>query len=190
MPRQDEDTPGKAHTSVTPGNGSFNWHALTSLIRNEDPAGEDEFIRAYGRGIEIYLRRNLGFSNLKDLTRETLRTSIEGIRQGWLKEPRDLVSFLRRTVQQKRLPDEGSSERPGGTRAKSELLERQLRLATSREREMLIRYYLYGQSMERIQEEMGADGQEFLALKARVRQAVEERPEEAPAVLKKAPATV
>jgi len=60
--------------------------------------------------------------------------------------------------------------------AKSRVLEVHLRRCGPREREMMMRFFLYGQSMKDILKEVGATESEFLAVKERFRQRVEPIP--------------
>ena len=61
-------------------------------------------------------------------------------------------------------------------KAKSRLLESYLRLCAPRDHEMMMRFFLYGQSMEGILAELGATEAEFLAVKDRFRRRVEPKP--------------
>lgn len=173
--------------SFAPDGGQRNWPPLVNRLRAGDSEAVDEFVRAYGRGVEYFLRRGLGPAADKALLEETIAAALEGIRQGWLRSPADLAGFLRRTVKRRQGLATESGSGSALVRMKSQILVNHMRNCTMREREMLIRYYLHGQTVDSLLAEVGATEQEFLALKARVQQLVRE-PERRPAAAQLEPA--
>lgn len=168
------------------------WTLLVDRIRVGDPAGMEELYRMFARGIRFYFYRQLGPQELEDKIHDTFLIVVQAIRKGDLREPERLMGFVRTIVRRQVaahidqvvhtrreeaplepgtiLPDRSHTpeERMMG-QEKAELMMKVLRGLSTRDREILTRFYLQEQSQEQICREMNLTDTQFRLLKSRAK---------------------
>jgi len=158
---------------------------LVLRIRAGDRAAEGLLVERYGRGLLSLLRRKTGDPVLaEDLWQDTLRIALEHLRKDEVHEPERLAAFLhgiasnlvithfrreRRRATRPDLEDVNRAPDPGGGQfadLSREQVARCVRtlldeLGNSRDRDILLRYYLYDRDKEEICAELGLDHLHF-----------------------------
>jgi RNA polymerase sigma-70 factor (ECF subfamily) len=183
--------------SAGAGNGSPpgsrpDWSGLVGKIRAGDPSGMEELYRLFSRGIRFYLCRQLGPQELEDRVHDTFLIVVQAIRRGELREPERLMGFVRTVVRRQvaahidtavqnrkeqaelqcgyGISDERNNpEEDAIARQRVEIMTRVLRNMSRRDREILTRFYLLGESQEQISSEMNLTGTQFRLLKSRAK---------------------
>jgi RNA polymerase sigma-70 factor, ECF subfamily len=171
---------------------SAQWPELVERIRTGDPLAMQELYHVFGRGVRIYLCKQLGMQDLDDKVHDTFLIVVQAIQNGELREPDRLMGFVRtiarrlvaahidRLVHNRResvavdsgiaMPDRGSSpEQNVIAREKIDLMLEVLREMSGRDCEVLTRFYLYEQSQEQICREMKLTPTQFRLLKSRAK---------------------
>jgi RNA polymerase sigma-70 factor (ECF subfamily) len=168
------------------------WASLVERIRSGDESSVEELYTTFARGIRYYLCRHLGAQELDDKVHDTFLIVLQAIQNGSLREPERLMGFVRTIVRRQvaafidetvqtrkdqadievgaRVPDSGSNpERRVIDDEKSQIMYEILRGISSRDREILTRFYLYEQSPEQICGEMRLSDTQFRLLKSRAK---------------------
>lgn len=168
------------------------WAALVDRIRDGDPAGMEQLYALFARGIRFFLYRRLGAQELDDKIHDVFIIVVHAIRKGELREPERLMGFVRTVVRRQvaayidqvvhcrreeatlepgaPLPDQSASpEEDAMERERSQIMLRVLRGLSSRDREILTRFYLYEQPQEQICREMNLTDTQFRLLKSRAK---------------------
>lgn len=168
------------------------WGRLVERIRAGDPSGMEELYSLFWRGIRFYLYRQLGLQELEDKVHDIFLIVVQAIRRGELREPERLMGFVRTVVRrqvvayidsvvQDRREQAGlqsglavsdgraSPEADAIARQQTEIMEKVLRSISRRDREILTRFYLLGQTQEQICAEMGLTETQFRLLKSRAK---------------------
>ncbi|HTF94504.1 MAG TPA: sigma-70 family RNA polymerase sigma factor [Cellvibrio sp.] len=153
---------------------SFYTSQLVARIRNGDRLAEQQLIEHYRRGLSLVIHRQTTADIAKDVLQETWRVAIENIRNGALREPEKLASYLVQVGRNQVImyyrrhknsgvngdnhPEEEDHQGP------LELLEAEQtqhmarhllkELAVARDREILYRYYLQEEEKEHICRDM------------------------------------
>jgi RNA polymerase sigma-70 factor, ECF subfamily len=168
------------------------WSALVERIRTGDPRGMEELYALFSRGIRFYLCRQLGAQELDDKVHDTFLIVVQAIRRNELREPERLMGFVRTVVRRqvaafidkavharreqadidsglvvtdnRRTPEEDVI-----ARQKTEIMVKVLRSVSKQDREILTRFYLLGQTQERICMEMKLTHTQFRLLKSRAK---------------------
>ncbi|MGH9631652.1 MAG: RNA polymerase sigma factor [Bryobacteraceae bacterium] len=192
-----EDSPGlssEASERSPAGNpvSEVNWSELVGKIQAGDQAGMEELYRLFTRGIRFYLCRQLGQQELEDKVHDTFVIVVQAIRRGDLREPERLMGFVRTVVRRQVAAhiDQAVQNRrdqadidtgiavadvkanPEDTvigREKAEIMVKVLRSLSSRDREILTRFYLHEQSQEQICSAMNLTDTQFRLLKSRAK---------------------
>ncbi len=169
-----------------------NWAGLVNRIREGDDSAMTELYQIFARGIRFYLCRQLGPQELDDKVHDTFLIVVQAIRRGDLREPERLMGFVRTIVRRQvaayieeavhrrkeqaemdpgaRLVDHASTpEQNAMDRQRRELVMSVLGRMSSRDREILTRFYLYEQTQEQICEEMELSETQFRLLKSRAK---------------------
>jgi RNA polymerase sigma-70 factor (ECF subfamily) len=163
-----------------------------------DPGAEERLIEIYGRAVAVLLDRHTnGRPEAEDLFQDTFRIAIEKLRKGELREPEKLPGYLagiarslaiehyRKTARRKTDADSDTvlaaeDSRPGQL---GELLAREnatlvrqviAELGTSRDREVLVRFYIAEEDKDRIAADHGLTGLQFNRVLHRARQRYKE----------------
>lgn len=171
----------------------IDWAALVAAIRAGDLAAEEELYEIFGRGIRFYLCRQLGAQDLDDKVHDTFVIVVQAIQRGDLREPQKLMGFVRTIVRRavagyieaavKARTVDVSIHNPGAiadSRIESpedqaiaaerrDLIIRTLERMSSRDREILTRFYLCEQPPEQICEEMSLSDTQYRLLKSRAK---------------------
>jgi len=138
------------------------------------------------------LCHQLGPQELDDKVHDTFVVVVQAIRRGELREPQRLMGFVRTIVRRQvaayidkvvhtrrdqaeldasiRVPDpRANPEEDAIFRQRTELIRRVLRELSTRDREILTRFYLYEQSQDQICSEMELTETQFRLLKSRAK---------------------
>ncbi len=172
--------------------GKPNWPELVRKIQAGAPDGMEDLYRLFSRGVRFYLCRQLGPQELDDKVHDTFLIVVQAIRRGDLREPERLMGFVRtivrrqvaahieRTVQNRKeqvdieygysISDLRSNpEQDAIARERREIMTCVLRGVSRRDREILTRFYLLGESQEQICSEMDLTETQFRLLKSRAK---------------------
>jgi RNA polymerase sigma factor (sigma-70 family) len=187
-----EDTTVKEPANVVPIATTPNWRRLVSRICAGDPGGMEDLYAVFSRGVRFYLCRQLGPQELEDKVHDTFLIVVQAIRRGELREPDRLMGFVRTIVRRQvaayidnavqtrkeqtglecglAISDERSNpEQDAIARQRTEIMLGILQRISRRDREILTRFYLLGQSQERICQEMRLSDTQFRLLKSRAK---------------------
>ena len=144
--------------------------------------------RKVSRGLNIYFRRRAG-SDADDLTNRTFLAVIQGLKRNGMVQPEclmgyvrsiarcELASYIGEAVRRRREVQPDETIRDGRTDAEAaaieaeqrRIMEEQLRAMPARDREVLTRFYVHGQSKEHIQAELGLSETQFRLIKSRAK---------------------
>ncbi len=168
------------------------WAGLVASIQAGEAEGMERLYRLFSRGIRYYLCRQLGPQELDDKVHDTFLVVVQAIQRGELREPERLMGFVRTVVRRQvagyieemvharrdfqnleGLPpvadDRQTPEELAMARQRTEIMEVVLRSVSRRDREILTRFYLLGQSPEQICREMKLTETQFRLLKSRAK---------------------
>lgn len=177
------------------GNADFSperWTMLVARIRKNEDSALEELYRVFSRGVRYYLCRHLGPQELDDKVHDTFLIVVQSIQNGGLREPEKLMGFVRTVVRRQvaasidhavQTRRDHAEMEVGGRVAdvmlnpeqraiqeqKTNLMIKVLRGISSRDREILTRFYLYEQSQEQICDEMQLTETQFRLLKSRAK---------------------
>lgn len=167
------------------------WAGLVRRIEAHDPGGDDELYRIFFRGVRFYVFRQLGPNDIEDKVHDIFLIVLQAIRRGDLRDPERLMGFVR-TITQRQVaahihqaiqnrnehvdldgavlydPRE-DPEAALNARQREELMTAVLREISSRDREILTRFYLKEQTQEEICHEMNLTETQFRLLKSRAK---------------------
>jgi len=187
-----EETTAREPVSASPTAASPNWRRLVGKICAGDPVGMEELYGVFSRGVRYYLCRQLGPQELEDKVHDTFLIVVQAIRRGELREPDRLMGFVRtivrrqvasyidNAVQTRReqaglesgltiSDDRSNPEQDAISRQRTEIMLGVLQKLSRRDRDILTRFYLMGQSQERICVEMRLSDTQFRLLKSRAK---------------------
>ncbi|MEO8662311.1 MAG: sigma-70 family RNA polymerase sigma factor [Bryobacteraceae bacterium] len=168
------------------------WPYLVARIRDGNDSGMEELYRLFSRGIRFYLCRRLGPQELDDKVHDTFLIVVQAIQRGDLREPERLMGFVRTVVRRQvaahidqavqnrreqtdiefgaRVADiRRNPEETAIRKERAELMAKILGSISTRDREILTRFYLREQSQEQICEEMALTETQFRLLKSRAK---------------------
>ena len=182
-------------TAVSPTShdgGQVNWSELVDRIHDGDPAAMEELYHRFGRGIRYSFYRHLGPQDLDDKVHDTFVIVVQAIQKGELRDPERLMGFVRTVVRRQvaahiehavharrdETPIEPATPVPDRTSTAEEqmicdeqisVMLTTLRTMPARDRELLTRFYLEGQTQEQICSEMGLTSTQFRLFKSRAK---------------------
>jgi RNA polymerase sigma factor (sigma-70 family) len=168
------------------------WADLVEKIRQNDPDGLEELYRVFSRGVRFYLCRQLGPQDLDDRVHDTFIVVAQAIQRGELREPDRLMGYVRTIVRRQvaaqiednvlsrrqqfdldwglAVRDAASNPEQAAIRQENQQLAvKVLKSIAPRDREILIRFYLWEQPPEQICSEMGLTDTQFRLLKSRAK---------------------
>jgi len=168
------------------------WADLVEKIKLNNPDGMEELYRVFSRGVRFYLCRQLGPQDLDDRVHDTFITVAQAIQRGELREPDRLMGYVRTIVRRQvaaQIEDKvqsrkqafdldwGLAVRDGGHNPEQAAIQQEnqqiavkvLKSIAPRDREILIRFYLWEQPAEQICTEMGLTNTQFRLLKSRAK---------------------
>jgi RNA polymerase sigma-70 factor, ECF subfamily len=174
--------------------GSERPEEIVAQIQAGDRRAEERLVEVYGRGIAILLDRHTnGRPEAEDLFQDTFRTVLEKLRRGELREPAKLPGFVaqiarslaiehyRKATRRKTEPDSEAiaDVAASGSGPLSELLAREDaglvrrvigELGNSRDREILLRFYIAEEDKDRISHDFGLSSLQFNRVLHRARE--------------------
>ena len=168
------------------------WAGLVEKIRRNEPDGLEELYRVFSRGVRFYLCRQLGPQDLDDRVHDTFIIVAQAIQRGELREPDRLMGYVRTIVRRQvaaqiedniasrrkqfdldwglAVKDTGSNPEQAAIRQENQQLAvKVLKSIAPRDREILIRFYLWEQPAGQICTEMGLTDTQFRLLKSRAK---------------------
>ena len=168
------------------------WATLVGRIRSSQTDGMAELYHLFSKGVRFYLCRQLGVQDLDDRVHDTFVVVVQAIRRGELREPERLMGFVRtivrrqvashidKAVQTRReqldldasssvADPHGNPEEAAIFHQKADLIRKVLAELTSRDREILTRFYLEEETQEEICTEMTLTETQFRLLKSRAK---------------------
>lgn len=168
------------------------WPDLVRRIQRGDPDAMEELYRLFSRGIRYYLCRQLGPQELEDKVHDTFLIVVQAVQRGELREPERLMGFVRTVVRRQvaaHIDDavqtrkeqaelqcgysisdlRNNPEEDAIAHQRREIMTRVLRSVSRRDREILTRFYLLGESQETICDEMKLTETQFRLLKSRAK---------------------
>jgi RNA polymerase sigma-70 factor (ECF subfamily) len=188
----------RVHSRPRPSEGSLVSATpageLVRRITTGDRAAESELVARYRDGLLFVLRRwSRDPATAEDLCQETLRLALEKIRQGEVREPDQLVGYLRSLAKnlsiqlyrragnrterhealdaERPLPDPGAGQLDRLLRGEKVRLARRVlgELGSDRDRQVLYRYYIAEDATEAICADLGLTQDHFYRVLHRAR---------------------
>jgi len=171
---------------------SPHWADLVEKIKRNDREGMEELYRVFSRGVRFYLCRQLGPQDLDDKLHDTFLIVAQAIQRGELREPDRLMGYVRTIVRRQvaaqiednmlsrrqqydldwglAVRDTGANPEQTAIREQNqEIALKVLKSIAPRDREILIRFYLWEQPADQICNEMGLTDTQFRLLKSRAK---------------------
>jgi RNA polymerase sigma-70 factor (ECF subfamily) len=182
----------KTQTLEAAASGGTAWSRLVDRVRREEPDALEELYQLFSKGIRYYLWHHLGPQDLDDRVHDAFLAVTESIRNGELREPDRLLGFVRTVVRRQvatqidhnvharrsRFSHEmlavlhdrhpGPEENAIHTQNR-ELAMRILRSIPTRDREVLIRFYLREQTPPEICRDLNLSETQFRLIKSRAK---------------------
>lgn len=176
-------------TSASPG-GTWDAARVVAAIASGEEWGMEELYRMFSRGVRFYLTRQLGPQEIDDKVHDVFLIIVQAIKRGDLREPERLLGFVRTVVrravanhidsavQRKReeLHEAESVVDTAQNPDESWLIQQQTEIAkkvldgmASRDREILVRFYIDEQEQEQICRDMKLSETQFRLLKSRAK---------------------
>jgi RNA polymerase sigma factor (sigma-70 family) len=174
------------------------WKAIADRIRAGDSEAEKCLYTTLSAGARFFLQRRLRTDDVGDLVHDIFLTVTAAIRAGRVREPERLMGFVR-TILNRRVGNVLLQIRQGREmpidlapgkalrevqpdpeqsvllREKTELMKQTLRELSTRDSEILTRFYLLEQPEEQIRAEMTLTATQFRLLKSRAKARFTER---------------
>jgi len=169
------------------------WSVIVSRIQANDASAMEDLYGIFARGIRYFILRNLGPDELDDRVHDCFILVTQAIQNGELRDPARLMGYVRTvvkryiantiesTVQLRRahvdyednlfcLSDwKEDPERAVMTRQRAEIARKVMEGISTRDREILRRFYVEEQAPEQICGEMGLSFNQFRLLKSRAK---------------------
>ncbi len=181
-------TPGSTSQTDAP----VDWNDLVARVARSEPSGMEDLYRLFSKGVRFLLYRQLGPQDLDDKVHDTFLIVVQAIRKGDLREPERLMGFVRTIVRRQVaahidhavhdrkeradleagnavLDHRHDPEQAAMIRQRDEIMEKVLRGISSRDREILTRFYLNEESQEDICRKMNLTETQFRLLKSRAK---------------------
>ncbi len=185
------DSPRPPRTPATSMDAA-DWATLVDRMKDGDDDAMRQFYDLFRRGIRAQFRRQLNAQEIEDRVHDTFVIVIQALRRGELRDPECLRGFVRTIVrrqiaayidqmvrnrQEQTGLESGLAVRDSRCDPEEDLIARQrkeimlriLKSISPRDREILTRFYLYGESQDQICAEMGLSDTQFRLLKSRAK---------------------
>jgi len=186
------DRPASTESSETSDPSLPDLVELVSRIQADETLAQEELYRIFARGIKFQICRQLGPQDLDDKVHDCFLIVVQAIRRGELREPdrlmgfvqtvvrRQIAAYIETIIQNRKQITELETGRivadfgrdPENSimdQEEEELAYRVLKGISSRDREILIRFYLREESQEVICEKMNLTDTQFRLLKSRAK---------------------
>jgi RNA polymerase sigma-70 factor (ECF subfamily) len=170
-----------------------NAETVIGLILSGDSRGEEMLYSALTKGLRYLAIRKVGYEQADECVHDTFIALMEKIKGGALREPAALLKYARVILERKigliyderrRCPNDvdfdtiaatRSDEAPSSyldleTALKAKLMKQALACLQTREREILLRFYIQEQTQEQIRNEMSLTETQYRLLKSRSKQ--------------------
>ena len=172
---------------------STDWSDIVARIRDGDTAAMEELYAIFAKGIRYFLLRNLGAEDLDDRVHDCFVIVTESIRKGDLRDPARLMGYVRTVVKRQiaasievaitrrrsqveyeeslfKITDwKDDPEQSLLARQRAEIARKVMTGISTRDREILHRFYVDEQTQEQICSEMGLTYNQFRLLKSRAK---------------------
>jgi RNA polymerase sigma-70 factor, ECF subfamily len=168
------------------------WTELVEKIQRGDQEGMAQLYQVFSKGIRFYLCRQLGPQELEDKVHDTFLIVVQAVQRGDLRDPERLMGFVRTVVRRQvagcidvavhvrkehadlelgiPVPDARQNpEEAAMLQERTEIMAKVLRSISSRDREILTRFYILEQPQEQICQEMHLSETQFRLLKSRAK---------------------
>jgi RNA polymerase sigma factor (sigma-70 family) len=168
------------------------WAPLVERIRSGEPSAIEELYDVFAKGVRFFLWRQLGPQDLDDKVHDIFLMVMQAIQRGELREPERLMGYVRTVIRrqaagyiQAAVParrsevmiDAGSvlsdrepnPERKAIEEQNTRVAMRVLQSLPTRDREVLIRFYLQEQAPEEICRELEITETQFRLIKSRAK---------------------
>jgi RNA polymerase sigma-70 factor, ECF subfamily len=180
---------GKDPPDSSESSSGQHWVGLVEKVRRNDPEGMEELYRCFARGVRFYLRRQLGQKALDERVENVFLAVAQAIQDGELHEPARLVEYVRTIVRRQVATEVDGNDRPQFDLDQGRLVQGNgnnpeqvaipyenqqsavgvLKGIGQRDREILIRFYLWAQTADQICSEMGLTDAQFRLVKSRAK---------------------
>ena len=180
------------HDESTPVVTSATWADLVERIRSNDPSGMEDLYRVFSQGIRFFLCRQLGTQDLDDKVHDIFLIITQSIRRGDLREPDRLMGYVRTVLRRQvashieeivntrknhadldtglRLRDRRPDPERSAIEHENQLLAmRVLHSLKTRDREVLVRFYLKEQDPDSICRDLDLSATQFRLIKSRAK---------------------
>jgi RNA polymerase sigma factor (sigma-70 family) len=174
------------------GTAADEWTSLVARIQRGEEDALSHLYQVFGRGIRFYMYRHLGSQDLDDRVHDAFLVVVNAIKKGDLREPARLMGFVRTVVRrhvatrideivqtrrEQVTIDHGmvisdrthTPEEQAIVDQKVALMLEVLQSMSSRDREILTRFYLREESQEQICREMKLSETQYRLLKSRAK---------------------
>lgn len=167
------------------------WTDLVHGIRTGEGRGIEQLQAWFGRGVRLLLRHHLGSPSVDDTVHEVILIVFEAIRSGRLSDPRCLVGYIHTVVRNRSAVQAGplvqkrgdggletagwNREAAGSEHVRTLLTKRTLEEMSARDRDLLMRYYLYNEPAASICSRIGISPRRFLSIKSKVKDLISSR---------------
>jgi RNA polymerase sigma-70 factor (ECF subfamily) len=168
------------------------WTRLVGRIQQGEAAALAELYQVFGRGVRFYMYRQLGPQDLDDRVHDAFLVVVQAIQRGDLRDPARLMGFVRTIVRRQiatRIDelvqtrreqvtlDQGpvladrkyTPEEQASNDEQAELMKKVLRGMSSRDRDILTRFYLHEQTQDQICRDMKLTETQYRLLKSRAK---------------------
>jgi RNA polymerase sigma factor (sigma-70 family) len=165
------------------------WRDVVERIQIGDDAAMMQLYSEFGGGVRFILARKLGLQDVDDRVHDTFLIVVQAIKRGEVRQPERLMSFVRTIVRRQiaasvagavhrrevTYPDtvtidsRANPEQHVIAAERIEIMKRVLGELSSRDRQILTRFYVREQPAERICEEMKLTETQFRLLKSRAK---------------------
>lgn len=156
-------------SATTPPAARVDFRRLVRNIQAGDKISADELGRLLNPGVRFVIARSLKAGQVDDLARDVIARVIRAIERNELRNPDQLLGYVRGMVQLRICAADMDHRRPPRRGPASSGMERALTGLSVREREILERFYVLGQDETRIVAEMSISAAQFRALKSTVK---------------------
>lgn len=168
------------------------WSALVEGVKRGDRESMEALYASFTRGVRYYFCKHLGPADLDDRVHDAYLTVVQAIRTGALREPEALMGFVKTVIRRQVASDiddavhtrrkrvdfevgtfvtdnRQNPEQEAIGRQNAKLMVQVLEEISPRDREILTRFYLHGQSQDEICAAMQLTGTQFRLLKSRAK---------------------